>query len=187
GGRTGEIVITHDELPAKAKPEKIPDLKPAFSKDGTVTAANASAISDGAAALVLMSAADARSRGIKPLATIISRAAFAHAPAAFTTAPVTAMKMAIERAGWHVADVDLFEINEAFAIVPMIAMKELGIDHSKVNVNGGACALGHPIGASGARILATLISALQARGLKRGVASLCIGGGEATAMCVETS
>jgi acetyl-CoA C-acetyltransferase len=184
-GRGGETTYAHDELPTKAKPDKIPTLKPAFSKDGTVTAANASAISDGAAALVMMAKSQAQARGLKVLATIISSAAFAHEPANFTTAPVTAMKKALSKAGWQTEDVDLFEINEAFAVVPMIAMQELNIPHGKVNVNGGACALGHPIGASGARILATLISALHARGQKRGLASLCIGGGEATAMCVE--
>lgn len=184
-GRGGEVACSVDELPTKAKPDKIPTLKPAFNKDGTVTAANASAISDGAAALVLMSQAEAQARGFKVLAKIVSSAAYAHEPALFTTAPVTAMKKALSKAGWQIEDVDLFEINEAFAVVPMIAMQELNIPHAQVNVNGGACALGHPIGASGARILATLVNALHARGLKRGVASLCIGGGEATTMCVE--
>lgn len=183
--RAGEVAITTDELPTKAKPDKIPTLKPAFTKDGTVTAANASAISDGAAALVLMAQSAAQAQGVDVLATIISSAAHAHEPALFTTAPVFAMKKALEKAGWNVADVDLYEINEAFAVVPMIAMRDLNIPHAKVNVNGGACALGHPIGASGARIIATLISALKARGLKRGLASLCIGGGEATAVCLE--
>ena len=186
-GRTGDSVCDTDELPTKAKPDKIPSLKPAFTKDGTVTAANASAISDGAAALVMMRKSEAEARGLKILATIISSAAYAHDPALFTTAPVFAMKKALEKAGWQSEDVDLYEINEAFAVVPMIAMQELSIPHSKMNVNGGACALGHPIGASGARVLTTLICALQARGLTRGLASLCIGGGEATAMCLEVS
>ncbi len=186
-GRTGDVVCDIDELPTKAKPDKIPTLKPAFTKDGTVTAANASAISDGAAALVLMTKSNADARGLKILATIISSAAHAHEPALFTTAPVFAMTKALKKAGWTVDDVDLYEINEAFAVVPMIAMQELSIPHSKINVNGGACALGHPIGASGARVLTTLICALQARGLKRGMASLCIGGGEATAMCLEVA
>jgi acetyl-CoA C-acetyltransferase len=183
--RTGDVVISDDELPKKARPDKIASLKPAFSSDGTVTAANASAISDGAAALVLMSLSEAQARGSKVLATIVSSAAHAQAPAYFTTAPVFAIQKALVKAGWSVDDVDLWEINEAFAVVPMIAIKDLGLDASKVNVNGGACALGHPIGASGARIMATLIAALEARGLKRGVASLCIGGGEATAVCLE--
>jgi acetyl-CoA C-acetyltransferase len=177
--------IEIDELPRKAKPEKIPTLKPAFNKDGTVTAANASAISDGAAALVLMRQSEAEKRGLKPLARIVSTAAHAHAPAYFTTAPVHAMKKALDKAGWKTGDIDLFEINEAFAVVPMIAMKDLGISHDIINVNGGACALGHPIGASGARIMATLVAALEARGAKRGLASLCIGGGEATAVALE--
>ncbi len=182
---TKKGVIAEDELPRTARPEKIPQLKPAFGKDGTVTAANASAISDGAAALVLMREADAKAQGRKPLARIVSQSAFAHEPAYFTTAPVPAIKMALKRADWQVADVDLWEINEAFAVVPMIAMKELGITQDKINVNGGACALGHPIGASGARVLVTLIAALEARGKKKGVAALCIGGGEGIAMCVE--
>ncbi|MES1201547.1 MAG: acetyl-CoA C-acyltransferase [Pseudomonadota bacterium] len=177
--------IDTDELPRKAKPEKIPSLKPAFTPDGTVTAANASAISDGAAAVVLMRAGDAEKRGAKQLARIVSQASYAQAPAKFTSAPVPAIKKALERAGWKVGDVDLWEINEAFAVVPMIAMQELGITHDKINVNGGACALGHPIGASGARVLVTLIAAMEARGAKRGVASLCIGGGEGIALCVE--
>lgn len=184
-GRSGDSVCDTDELPTKAKPDKIPSLKPAFTKDGTVTAANASAISDGAAALVIMNKSEAQVRGLKILATIVSSAAHAHEPSLFTAAPVFAMKKALGKAGWRAEDVDLYEINEAFAVVPMIAMQELSIPHSKINVNGGACALGHPIGASGARVLTTLISALHARGLKRGVASLCIGGGEATAMCLE--
>jgi acetyl-CoA C-acetyltransferase len=184
-GRSGDTMCDTDELPTKAKPDKIPSLKPAFTKDGTVTAANASAISDGAAALVMMAKSEADARGLKVLATLVSSAAHAHEPALFTTAPVFAMKKALDKAGWSVEDVDLYEINEAFAVVPMIAMQELSIPHSKINVNGGACALGHPIGASGARVLTTLICALQARGLKRGLASLCIGGGEATAICLE--
>jgi acetyl-CoA C-acetyltransferase len=183
--RAGEMVVDRDELPAKARPEKIPGLKPAFNKDGTVTAANASAISDGASALVLMAKSEAQARGLTIQAEIVASAAHAHAPAYFTTAPVKAIEKALDKAGWHVGDVDLFEINEAFAIVPMIAMKDLGISHDKVNVNGGACALGHPIGSSGSRIIATLIAAMQARGAKRGLASLCIGGGEATAICLQ--
>jgi len=184
-GRGGDTVVDRDELPAKARPEKIPGLKPAFTKDGTVTAANASAISDGASALVLMAKSEAEARGLKILAEIVSSAAHAHEPAYFTTAPVKAMQKALAKAGWSIGDVDLVEINEAFAIVPMIAMKDLGIPHEKVNVNGGACALGHPIGSSGSRIIATLIAAMEARGAKRGLASLCIGGGEATAICLQ--
>jgi acetyl-CoA C-acetyltransferase len=183
--KKGETVIDTDELPRAAMPEKIPTLKPAFSKDGTITAANASAISDGAAALVLMRRSEADRRGLKPLATIVSTAAHSHEPAYFTTAPVPAMKKALEKAGWTAADVDLWEINEAFAVVPMIAMKELGVGHDRVNVNGGACALGHPIGASGARVVVTLINAMEQRGVRRGVAALCIGGGEGIAMAVE--
>jgi acetyl-CoA C-acetyltransferase len=178
-------LISIDELPRKAKPEKISQLKAAFTKDGTVTAANASAISDGAAALVLMRESEAEKRGAKPLARIISTAAHAQEPAYFTCAPVGAIRKALEKAGWKMSDVDLFEINEAFAVVPMIAMKDLGISHDIVNVNGGACALGHPIGASGARIVTTLIAAMEARGAKKGLASLCIGGGEATAVTIE--
>lgn len=184
-GRGGDVTVSVDELPRKARPDKIPTLKPAFTQGGTVTAANASAISDGAAALVLMSAAQAAERGTKPLATIAASAAHAHEPGRFTTAPVRAIEKALSKAGWSVADVDLWEINEAFAVVPMIAIRDLGLDPAKVNVNGGACALGHPIGASGARVIATLIAAMEARGAKRGVASLCIGGGEATAVCLE--
>ncbi|WP_300529163.1 thiolase family protein [Maricaulis sp.] len=183
--RKGEITVDTDELPRKAMPDKIPNLRPAFNKDGTVTAANASAISDGAAALVLMRSSEAERRGLKPLAKIVATAAHAHEPAYFTTAPVPAMRKVLDRAGWTTDDVDLWEINEAFAVVPMIAMKELGISHDKVNVNGGACALGHPIGASGARIMVTLLSALEKQGKDKGVASLCIGGGEATAIAVE--
>ncbi len=182
---TKKGAVSEDELPRIAKPEKIPSLKPAFNKDGTVTAANASAISDGAAALVLMRAGAAKEKGAKPLARIVSTAAHAHEPAYFTTAPVPAIQKALARAGWKADDVELWEINEAFAVVPMIAMKELGLSHDKINVNGGACALGHPIGASGARVLVTLIAAMEARGKTRGVAALCIGGGEGIAMCVE--
>jgi len=177
--------IDTDELPRKAKPEKIPSLKPAFTQDGTVTAANASAISDGAAAVVLMRADDAKNKGKKPLARIVAQASHAQEPSKFTSAPVPAIKKALDRAGWKVSDVDLWEINEAFAVVPLIAMKELGIAFDQLNVNGGACALGHPIGASGARVLVTLIAAMEARDAKRGVASLCIGGGEGIALCVE--
>jgi acetyl-CoA C-acetyltransferase len=184
-GKKGDVTIDTDELPRQAMPEKIPTLRPAFSKDGTVTAANASGISDGAAALVLMRASEAKKRGLKPLATIVASGAHSHEPAYFTTAPVPAMKKALEKAGWQASDVDLWEINEAFAVVPMIAMKELGITHDKVNVNGGACALGHPIGASGARVLVTLINALEQKGKKRGMAALCIGGGEGIAMAIE--
>ena len=184
-GKKGDVTIDTDELPRQAMPEKIPTLRPAFSKDGTVTAANASGISDGAAALVLMRASEAKKRGLKPLATIVSSAAHSHEPAYFTTAPVPAMKKALAKAGWEASDVDLREINEAFAVVPMIAMKELGITHDRVNVNGGACALGHPIGASGARVLVTLINALEQQGKKRGMAALCIGGGEGIAMAIE--
>ena len=180
-----ETVVDTDELPRKARPDKIPHLRPAFSKSGTVTAANASAISDGAAALVLMRASQAGARGLKPLARIVAGAAHAQAPATFVTAPVPAMQKALAKAGWSAADVDLWEINEAFAVVPMIAMRELGVSHDRLNVNGGACALGHPIGASGARVLVTLIAAMEARGATRGVASLCIGGGEGIALCVE--
>jgi acetyl-CoA C-acetyltransferase len=184
-GRGGDVEVTTDEQPRKADPAKIPTLKPAFAKDGTVTAANSSSISDGAAALVLTSADFAKKRGLAPLARIVAQASHAGEPRWFTTAPVGAITKALKLAGWSKDDVDLFEINEAFANVAMIAMRDLGLDHAKVNVNGGACALGHPIGASGARILVTLINALKTRGLKRGVASLCIGGGEATAMAVE--
>jgi len=184
-GRKGVETVTRDEQPPRADPAKIPTLRPAFASDGTITAANASSISDGAAALVMTRASVAERLGLNPVARVISHAAHAHEPGLFTTAPVPAMRKALQRAGWSVEDVDLFEVNEAFAVVAMIAMKELGLDHAQVNVNGGATALGHPIGASGARILATLLAALQTRGLKRGVASLCIGGGEATAMAVE--
>lgn len=178
-------IITVDEQPGKAKLDKIPTLKPAFKPDGTVTAANASSISDGAAALVLMRKSEADQRGLRILGTIMGHATNAHDPAWFTTAPVGALKKLSEKTCWALGDVDLFEINEAFAVVPMAAMKDLDIPHSKVNVNGGACALGHPIGASGARVLVTLLHALKKRGLKRGMATLCIGGGEAVAVAVE--
>lgn len=184
-GRSGDVVVSRDEQPGKGRPEKIPTLKPAFRKDGTVTAANSSSISDGAAALVLMRASEAEKRGLSPLARIVGHAGHARAPAWFTTAPVGAMQALFAKTGWTAKDVDLFEINEAFAVVAMAAMKELDLPHDKVNVHGGACALGHPIGASGARILVTLLHALKKHGLKRGVGSLCIGGGEATAMAVE--
>ena len=183
--RKGEETVSRDEQPAKADPAKIPTLKPAFAKDGAITAANASSISDGAAALVMTRQSVARTLGLPIIATVVAHAAHAQAPSQFTTAPVPAIRKVLARAGWTIADVDLFEINEAFAVVAMIAMRELGIEHERMNVNGGACALGHPIGASGARILATLLAALEARGEKRGLASLCIGGGEAVAMAVE--
>lgn len=183
--RKGVVTVDKDEQPAKSDPSKIPMLKPAFAKDGTITAANASSISDGAAALVLTRASVAEKLGLDPVARIVSHAGHAHLPARFTTAPVFAMQKALEKAGWGIGDVDLFEVNEAFAAVAMIAMRDLSISHSVLNVNGGACALGHPIGASGARIVATLLAALQNSGQKRGLASLCIGGGEATAMAVE--
>ncbi len=180
-----EKFIETDEQPFKANLEKIPALKPAFRKDGTVTAANSSSISDGAAALVMMRRSTAEKRGLAPLAVVIGHATHAQAPSEFTTAPVGAIRKLLERAGWQTKQVDLFEINEAFAVVTMAAMKEHGLPHDKVNVHGGACALGHPIGASGARILVTLIGALRKYQLRRGVASLCIGGGEATAMALE--
>jgi len=184
-GRKGPTTVSLDEQPAKGDVAKIPTLKPAFSKDGTITAANASSISDGAAALVMTRASVAEKLGLTPLARIVAHGAHAHAPSLFTTAPVFAMRKTLERAGWSASDVDLFEVNEAFAVVAMIAMRDLDIAHDRINVNGGACALGHPIGASGARILATLLSALETRGGRRGLASLCIGGGEATAVAVE--
>ena len=183
--RKGEATVERDEQPFKADPEKIRALKPAFAKDGTVTPANSSSISDGAAALVLMRRSEAEKRGLSPLAVIHGHATHAQAPAWFTTAPVGAMQKLAEKVGWDLADVDLFEINEAFAVVTMAAMRDLDLPHDKVNVHGGACALGHPIGASGARILVTLLAALEKYDLKKGVASLCIGGGEATAMAVE--
>jgi acetyl-CoA C-acetyltransferase len=184
-GKKGDTVVDHDEQPAKALPEKVPLLKPAFRKDGTVTAANSSSISDGAAAVVLMRRSTAEKRGLAPLAVIIGHATHAQEPALFTTAPVGAIEKLYRKTGWTTRQVDLFEINEAFAVVTMAAMKEHGIAHEAVNVHGGACALGHPIGASGARILVTLIGALRKRGSSRGVAALCIGGGEATAMAIE--
>ncbi|MFL5236496.1 MAG: thiolase family protein [Rhizomicrobium sp.] len=183
--RKGDVEVTQDEQPKKADPAKIPTLKPAFAKDGTVTAANSSSISDGAAALVLARADVAKAKGLKPIARIVAQASHAREPRWFTAAPVGAIEKVLKKADWKKEDVDLFEINEAFANVAMIAMKELGLPHDKVNVNGGACALGHPIGASGARLLVTLLNALKRRGGKRGVASLCIGGGEATAVAVE--
>lgn len=183
--RKGTETVSQDEQPLKADPAKIPTLKPAFAKDGTITAANASSISDGAAALVMTRESVARALNLPIVARVAAHAAHAHEPGLFTTAPVPAMQKALKKAGWSVADVDLWEINEAFAVVPMIAMREMEIDHARVNVNGGACALGHPIGASGARVMATLLAALQARGGRKGVASLCIGGGEAIAMAVE--
>jgi acetyl-CoA C-acetyltransferase len=184
-GRAGDSVVSTDEQPGKARADKIRGLKPAFAKDGTITAANASSISDGAAALVMTRASVAEARGLKTQARLVAHAAHAHAPGLFTTAPVPAMRKLLARAGWRVEDVDLFEVNEAFAVVAMIAARELGIPDEKLNVNGGATALGHPIGASGARIMTTLISALRQRGGRRGVASLCIGGGEATAVALE--
>jgi len=183
--RKGAETVRQDEQPLKADPAKIPTLKPAFAKDGTITAANASSISDGAAALVMTRESVARALNLPIVARVAAHAAHAHEPGLFTTAPVPAMQKVLNKAGWSVADVDLWEVNEAFAVVPLIAMREMEIDHARVNVNGGACALGHPIGASGARVMATLLAALQARGGTKGVASLCIGGGEAIAMAVE--
>jgi len=184
-GKAGEVLVRHDEQPPKARIEKIPALKPAFRKDGTVTPANSSSISDGAAALVMMRRSVAQRLGVTPIATVVGHATYAHEPRLFPTAPVGAMRKVLDKPGWSVADVDLWEINEAFAVVAMAAMRDLELDHARVNVHGGACALGHPIGASGARLLVTLIGALRHRGGKRGVASLCIGGGEATAMAIE--
>lgn len=183
--RRGDVLIDTDEQPGNARPEKIPALRPAFAKDGTITAANSSSISDGAAALMLTTRANAEQLGLTVLATIKGHTTHAQEPSLFTTAPVGAMAKLLSNVGWSKDEVDLFEINEAFAMVAMLAVSELGLDMAKVNVNGGACALGHPIGCSGARLLVTLIHALKARGLKRGVASLCIGGGEATAMAIE--
>lgn len=183
--RQGDIIVDTDEHPGSVKIEKIPQLAPVFVKDGTVTAANSSSIADGAAALVLMRHSEAEKRGLEPLAKIIDHSSFAKEPSEFTTAPIDATRRLMEKIHWSVKDVDLFEINEAFAVVTMAAMKELGIPREKVNVNGGGCALGHPIGASGARIIVTLIAALKQRNLKRGIASLCIGGGEATAIAIE--
>jgi acetyl-CoA C-acetyltransferase len=184
-GRKGDVVIDKDEQPAKASPDKVPGLKPAFRKDGTVTAANSSSISDGAAALVLMRRSLAERKGLKPLAVILDHATHAQEPGWFTTAPVGAMRKLYAKVGWKPEDVDLYEINEAFAVVTMAAMREHGLPADKVNVHGGACALGHPIGASGARIVVTLLGALRKLGKKRGMASLCIGGGEATALAIE--
>lgn len=183
--RKGERVVDTDEGPGRINPEKIPTLKPAFKKDGTITAAASSSINDGAAAVVLMTESKAKALGLTPLARIVSYATHAQEPGWFTTAPVPASQKALDKAGWKVEDVDLWEINEAFAVVPMALMHELNVPHDKVNVNGGACALGHPIGASGARILVTLLYALKSRGLKKGLATLCIGGGEGTALTVE--
>ena len=184
-GRKGDEIVSDDETPFSVNIDKIPTLRPAFNKDGTVTAATSSSISDGAAALVMMTESEAKKRGAKPLARIVAYASNAHEPEWFTTAPVGAIKKVLDKAGWKAGDVDLFEVNEAFAVVAMAAMKDIGIPHEKVNVNGGAVALGHPIGATGARIMTTLIYALKKRGLKKGVAALCIGGGEGTAIAME--
>lgn len=184
-GRGGETLVDTDEQPGNARPEKIPNLKPAFAKDGSVTAANSSSISDGASALVLASSAEASARGLTPQARIVAHATHARLPSEFTLAPIGAIEKVLQKAGWSVGDVDLFEINEAFAVVTLAAINELNLPAEKVNVYGGACALGHPIGSSGSRIVITLINALKQRGLKRGVASLCIGGGEGTAVAVE--
>jgi len=184
-GKKGDVVVAQDELPGKAQLDKVPSLKPAFKKDGTITAANSSSISDGAAALLMMRLGTAERLGLTPLARIVGHATHAQQPAWFSTAPVGAMQKLFARCGWSAGDVDLFEVNEAFAVVAMAAMRELGLPHDKVNIHGGACALGHPIGASGARLIVTLIGALRRVGGKRGVASLCIGGGEATAMAIE--
>jgi len=183
--RKGDVTVDKDEQPLKGNPEKIPQLRPAFAKDGTITAANASSISDGAAAMVLTRQSVAEAKGLKPVARVVAHAAHAHAPSKFTTAPVKAIEKVLGKAGWSVADVDLWEVNEAFACVAMFAMQDIGISRDKLNVNGGATALGHPIGASGARIMVTLIAALKKRGLKKGIAALCIGGGEATAVALE--
>ncbi len=183
--RKGETVFDTDEQPGKARLEKIPTLRPAFAKDGTVTAANSSSISDGAAALILMRQSDAQARGLNPIAKIVGHSSHAQAPEWFSTAPIGAINKLYKKVGWTDIDVDLYEINEAFAVVTMAAMRDLDLDHDKVNIHGGACAMGHPVGASGARIVITLISALKTHGKKRGIAALCIGGGEATAMAVE--
>lgn len=183
--RKGETVIDRDEQPFTANPDKIPQLKPAFRKDGTVTAANSSSISDGAAALVMMRRSEAERRGLKPLATIVGHATHSQEPAWFTTAPIGAVRKLLEKTGWEVGDVDLFEVNEAFAVVTMAAMRDLGLPEDATNIYGGACALGHPVGASGARIMATLMTAMEKNGVRRGIASLCIGGGEATAIALE--
>ena len=183
--RKGEVIVNEDEQPAKANPEKIPTLRPAFKKDGTVTAANASSMSDGAAAVLLMRESVAEEQGLKPLARLVAQASHAQAPEDFCLAPVGAMRKLLEKADWQADEVDLYEINEAFAVVTMLAIDQLGLEHSKVNINGGACALGHPLGASGARLIVTLIHALKRTGKTKGVASLCIGGGEATAIALE--
>lgn len=183
--RRGETVISEDEIPGTVNVDKIPTLRPAFRKDGTVTAASSSSIADGASALMLMTASEAEHRGLEPLASVVGHSSFAQEPAWFTTAPVAAIKLLHDKLGWNPDNVDLYEVNEAFAVVTMAAMRDVGIDHGKVNINGGACALGHPIGASGARITTTLLHALRARDLQRGVASLCIGGGEAVAVGIE--
>ncbi len=183
--RKGEVIVDKDEAPGKGQPDKIPQLKAAFAKEGTITAATSSSISDGAAAVVLTRQSEAKAKGLTPLATIVGVAAHAHEPAKFTTAPVGAVTKLLDQVGWSINDVDLFEVNEAFACVAMFAMHDLGIPHDKINIHGGATALGHPIGASGTRIIVTLLSALKQKGLKRGVATLCIGGGEATAIAVE--
>ena len=183
--RKGDVTIDTDETPGTVSIDKIPTLRPAFAKDGTVTAASSSSISDGAAALILMSASEAAGRGVEPLATLVGHSSFAQEPAWFTTSPVAAIRNLHDSLGWGPDNVDLYEINEAFAVVTMAALHDVGLDHAVVNVNGGACALGHPIGASGARITTTLLYALKARGLKRGIASLCIGGGEAVAVGIE--
>jgi acetyl-CoA C-acetyltransferase len=185
GGKGDAVVVSQDEGPAKVKFDKIPTLKPVFSKDGSITAANASTLNDGASALVMMSAETAAMKGLKPIARIVSQATFAQDPVWFTTAPAGAMKKALEKAHWNISEVDLFEVNEAFGVVTMAAMRELNIPHAKMNVNGGAISLGHPIGSSGSRILITLINALKDRGLKKGLAGICIGGGEATAVAIE--
>ncbi len=184
-GRKGETVVAADEQPAKARPDRIPELTPAFREGGTVTAANSSSISDGAAALVLASARAAEAHGLTPRARILGHASHAHAPAQFPTAPIPAARKLLDRLGWVVDDVDLWEVNEAFAVVPMAFMRELGVPHDRMNVNGGACALGHPIGASGTRIIVTLLNALERNGLRRGVAAICIGGGEGMAIAIE--
>jgi acetyl-CoA C-acetyltransferase len=184
-GRSGEVLVAVDEQPGNARPEKIPTLKPAFAANGSVTAANASSISDGASALLLASAAETRNLGLQPLARIVAHATHARLPSEFTLAPIGAIEKVLVKAGWSIGDVDLFEINEAFAVVALLAMQSLQLPAERVNVFGGACALGHPIGSSGARIVVTLINALRQRGLKRGVAALCIGGGEATAVAIE--
>jgi acetyl-CoA C-acetyltransferase len=184
--RKGEVQVDTDEQPGRSNIEKIPTLKPAFRKEnGSITAASSSSISDGAAAVVLLRADDAAARGIKPLARIVAHATHSQTPEWFTTAPVGAIRKVLEKTGWSIDDVDLFEINEAFAVVAMAPIRELGISHERINVNGGACALGHPIGASGARLVVTLINALRTRGKRRGIATLCIGGGEATAIALE--